>query len=154
MRITAMRRADRLPGRDATSGPASLRTPDRPHHADSPQPPRRRGVDDANRTTVARTREDAGPLAELLGVLDGADPMDLFAWTQAVAPPPLNAHGHIDFRTRATRQWFERWEALMRASIGLIDAGLAEAIQERGEPEQITITTAGRGYLAEMRALP
>jgi hypothetical protein len=91
---------------------------------------------------------------ELLEVLDGADAWGLFAWTQAVAPPPHNAWGHLDFRTRAARQWFERWEALMSAALDMIDAGLAEATQEPGEPEQITITEAGRGYLAEMRALP
>ena len=44
-------------------------------------------------------------MMELLEILDGADPMDLFAWTEAVAPPPLNARGHVDYRTRATREW-------------------------------------------------
>ena len=90
------------------------------------------------------------PMTELLEILDGADPMDLFAWTEAVAPPPLNAWGHIDYRTRATREWHPRWIELLRASIGLIEAGLAEATQEPGEPEQITITDAGRRYLAGM----
>jgi hypothetical protein len=90
---------------------------------------------------------------ELLQVLDGADPMDLFAWTQAVAPRPLNAWGHIDFRTRATREWFERWEALIRAAIDMIDAGLAEVvIDEPGQPFEVGITEAGRGYLAETQA--
>lgn len=91
--------------------------------------------------------------AKLLEILDGAGPMDLFAWTQAIAPPPLNARGHIDFRTRAARQWFDRWEALMRASIDMIETGLAEVADETpGQPYKVAITDAGRGYLAEMRA--
>ena len=94
-------------------------------------------------------------LAELLEVLDGADAMDLFAWTQAVAPQPRNAWGHVDFRTRAARQWFERWEALMSAALDMIDAGFAEFVgQADGEPAQFGITEAGRRYLAERRALP
>lgn len=98
----------------------------------------------------------AGPvLVELLGILDGADPMDLFAWTQAVEPPPLNAWGHIDFRTRAAREWFPRWTDLVRASIGLMEAGLAEVVaQVPGESQLIAITAAGRRYLAELRTLP
>ena len=95
------------------------------------------------------------PTTELLGILDGADPMDLFAWTEAVEPPPLNAWGHIDFRTRAAREWFPRWIELVRASVGLMEAGLAEVVDETpGESELIGITEAGRRYLAETWALP
>ena len=91
---------------------------------------------------------------ELLEVLDGAEPIDLFAWTQAVAPPPLNGYGHIDHRTRATREWCPQWFDLVRASIDLMEAGLAEVVaQPPGESELIAITDAGRRYLAEMRAL-
>ena len=41
----------------------------------------------------------------------------------------------------------------MRASVDLIDAGLAEVVDETpGQPFTVAITDAGRGYLAEMRA--
>ena len=92
------------------------------------------------------------PTMELLAILDGADPLGLTAWTHAVAPPPLNAWGHIDFRTRVTRQWFERWEALMHAALDAIDAGYAEYMgQGDDEPDQFAITEAGRRYLARTR---
>jgi hypothetical protein len=97
-------------------------------------------------------RDDTAGLAELLEALDGAVCMGLFDLAETLAPPPLNAHGHIDFRTRAARQWFGRWEAVLRAAIDLIDAGLAVAVSD--SPTQLGITEAGRRYIAEMRALP
>lgn len=81
--------------------------------------------------------------------------MALWDLTHMAAPRPLNAWGHVDFRTRAAWQWFERWEALMSAALDMIDAGFAEFVgQADGEPAQFGITTAGRRYLAETRALP
>ena len=81
--------------------------------------------------------------------------MDLFEWTEAVAPPPRNAHGHIDYRARATREWHPRWIELMRAAVGLIEAGLAEVVTDvPGGPLEVAITEAGRRYLNQARALP
>lgn len=94
-------------------------------------------------------------MVELLGILDGAARMSLLDLTTTAAPQPRNARGHIDFRTRAARQWFERWDALMGAALDMIDAGLAEVLipADGCNPDEIGITDAGRDYLAEMRAL-
>ncbi len=94
-------------------------------------------------------------MAELLGILDGTVCMSLLDLTKTIAPQPLNARGHIDFRTRAARQWFEQWDALMGAALDMIDAGLAEVLipADGCNPDELGITDAGRRYLAEMRAL-
>lgn len=96
------------------------------------------------------------PMVELLAILDGGGGTSLTGLARAAEPPPLNGYGHVDFRTRAARQWFERFEALLDAGLDMIDAGLAEVVIEADgyHPYEVGITDAGRRYLAEMRALP
>jgi hypothetical protein len=96
------------------------------------------------------------PTTELLAILDGGVCTTLTGLARAAEPPPLNAYGHVDFRTRAARQWFERFEALLDAGLDMIDAGLAEVVIEADgyHSYEVGITDAGRRYLAEIRALP
>jgi hypothetical protein len=94
-------------------------------------------------------------LVPMLEALDGIPCMSVHALAWSVAPPPLNAHGHVDGRTRVGKAWLKQVLDLIEASLDLRDAGLAEVVVESdgGRPYEIGITDAGRRYLAQMRAL-
>ena len=95
----------------------------------------------------------APQMTKLLEILDGTASATLMGMADAVEPKPLNARGHIDFRTRAAKQWFPRWEDLVMAGCLLIEAGLAEVLDpaDGTHPDVVGITAAGRRYLAEAK---
>lgn len=98
----------------------------------------------------------ATPMTEMLELLDGAVCASLTDLANMAAPKPRNAWGHVDFRTRVAREWFGRWEELVGAGFAMLEAGFAEILvpADGCHPDQVGITTAGRRYLAGMRALP
>jgi hypothetical protein len=104
--------------------------------------------------TVTGAADDGG-WAGLLAVLDGVTCMCPSDLAHVIAPPPLNARGHVDGRTRAGRIWHEQTVGLIYEALQLIGAGLATVVLEADgvNPVEIGITDAGRRYLAEMRAL-
>jgi hypothetical protein len=96
------------------------------------------------------------PTTELLAILDGVAAASLLDLAKTAAPPPLNARGVVDGRTRAGRQWAERQIELIEAGVGMIEAGLVDVVIEADgyNPCEVAITDAGRRYLGQMRALP
>lgn len=104
---------------------------------------------------TATHRDGRAGLAELLEVLDRVACMDLHKLAEAIAPPPLNARGIVDRRTRAGRAWDEQMLELIYAACQLDQAGLIQVVikADGAGPNEFGITGAGRRYLAEMRSL-
>jgi hypothetical protein len=74
---------------------------------------------------------------------------------EAMYPPPLNAQGHLDFRTRATRDWSCHFQAVMRVWIDLVEAGLVEIIipADGLHGDLFTVSEAGYRWLVEHHTL-
>jgi hypothetical protein len=53
---------------------------------------------------------------------------EIFELADAMYPPPIDARGYLDFRTRITRDWFCHHQAVMRVWVDLYEAGLIEII--------------------------
>ena len=75
---------------------------------------------------------------------------------EALYPPPLNPRtGQMDFRTRAAREWFPHFHAVMFVWSDLIRAGLVEVVipADGVHPDVFVVSEAGRRWLGEHDAL-
>ena len=80
---------------------------------------------------------------------------EVFELAEALYPPPLDVSGHVDFRTRAAREWNRHRLAVVRVWVDLVEAGLVEIIipADGMHGDLFRVSKAGHRWLVEHDSL-